>query len=147
GTTPPRRSVRAPAQVTPFIPRTKGESSMAWQSLLNWLRPRSGRYPQTAPKRRGSCRLTVEALEDRHVPSYLVTDLGVTAGFDSSYAYGVNKAGDVAGYEWNSGAEHAFLWHNGVMTDLGTLGGANSVAYGINDADQVVGWSETAAVD
>jgi probable HAF family extracellular repeat protein len=34
---------------------------------------------------------------------------------------------------------HAFLWQNGVMTDLGTSGGIFSSASGINDVGQVVG--------
>ena len=40
---------------------------------------------------------------------------------------------------------HAFLWKDGTMTDLGTLGGATSWAYGINNRGQVVGYSETAS--
>jgi uncharacterized membrane protein len=37
---------------------------------------------------------------------------------------------------------HAFLWSNGGMQDLGTLGGSASGGYGINDNDQVTGYSE-----
>ena len=34
--------------------------------------------------------------------------------------------------------EHAFLWQNGIMTDLGTLPeGSYSYAYGINDNGQI----------
>jgi len=42
------------------------------------------------------------------------------------------------------GTSRAFIWENGVMTELGTLGGPSSGGVAINDFNQVVGWAETA---
>jgi probable HAF family extracellular repeat protein len=83
-----------------------------------------------------------------------MTDLGTLDGDrssldgDRSFAYGINDAGQVAGWSVTLGSHHGFITGpNGVgMTDLGTLdGGArgNSQAYDINDAGQVVGGSLT----
>ena len=88
-------------------------------------------------------RPSVEALEDRCVPSYSVIDLGTLGG---SYSQGndINASGQVVGRSTLSdGTGHAFLWQNGIMTDLGTLGtlGAFSSALGINDFGQIVGYS------
>jgi uncharacterized membrane protein len=39
---------------------------------------------------------------------------------------------------------HAFLWQNGRMTDLGTLGGVESDPSALNERDQIVGLGSTA---
>ena len=43
--------------------------------------------------------------------------------------------------------QFGFVWQNGVMTALPTLGGNNSSAAGDNNLGQVVGWAETARKD
>jgi probable HAF family extracellular repeat protein len=84
----------------------------------------------------------------------LVTiDLG-TVGGDSSNAYNVNEAGQIAGTSTTSSGEiHAFLWQNGVMTDLGTLGGSTSrpttilPSSPLSEAGHVIGLSTIAGDD
>jgi probable HAF family extracellular repeat protein len=67
-------------------------------------------------------------------------DLG-TLGGTYSYAAGINDSGEVVGQSVNSsGQYHAFLYKDGVMKDLGSLGG-HSNASDINDSGQVVGGS------
>ena len=77
---------------------------------------------------------------------YTVTDLG-TLGGNTAAPFGVNNAGQVAGYSFTSGSSastrHAFLYGDGVMRDLGTLGGPVSDGSGLNDAGQVVGRTST----
>jgi probable HAF family extracellular repeat protein len=73
---------------------------------------------------------------------YAVTDLG-TLGGGTAVPFGLNEAGQVAGYSFTAGGgastRRAFLYGDGVMRDLGTLGGPVSDALGLGDAGQVVG--------
>ena len=69
-------------------------------------------------------------------PRYLLTDIGTTS---AGYAYGINDSRQVVGISGN----HAFIWSDGILTDMGTTGGSASAAYGINNNGQVVGKSET----
>ncbi|MEN6451202.1 MAG: PEP-CTERM sorting domain-containing protein [Thermoguttaceae bacterium] len=73
--------------------------------------------------------------------SYAVTDLGALGG-SFSFATDINENGQIVGTAQTGSANHAFLYSNGVMSELGTLSpGGNSNAYGINNLGQVVGGS------
>ena len=61
-----------------------------------------------------------------------------------SAAKRISPSGVVVGYSYTAaGPKHAFLWRNGTMTDLGTLGGSYSEPYGVNALGQVVGVAQT----
>ena len=92
--------------------------------------------------------------------SYAVTGLG-SLGFGTTVATGINASGQITGESYLATEVqipcsdrrhkgpcfthpgHAFLWSNGTMTDLGTLGGLESQGNAINDLGEVVGTSGT----
>jgi probable HAF family extracellular repeat protein len=99
--------------------------------------------------------------------AYTVTNLGSLGGGESD-ALAINNNGQVTGYSYTGATitlksccggcypggphnpcvehlYHAFLWSNGAMTDLGTLGGNFSQGRAINLSGQVVGSADTAA--
>jgi probable HAF family extracellular repeat protein len=96
--------------------------------------------------------------------TYTMTDLG-TLGYDT-YGLAINATGQITGYSYSSNLvqypcpkspdyppqkkcfeppNHAFLWSNGTMKDLGTLGGNFSEGVAINRSGEIVGWASTKA--
>jgi probable HAF family extracellular repeat protein len=85
----------------------------------------------------------------RAIAGYNVTDLG-TLGGTFSIAVQLNNSGFVTGLSNLPGdtAQHAFLWRNGVMTDLGTLGGPSSGAgLPASENGEVAVFAQTATPD
>jgi probable HAF family extracellular repeat protein len=90
-----------------------------------------------------------------------ILDLGTLGGV-SSFAATLNNSGQVTGVALNDVPDpfsllglgsvttltqtHGFLWQNGKMHDLGTLGGPDSWAVFVNDRGQVAGTSYTSDV-
>jgi len=82
-----------------------------------------------------------------------ITNLGTFEGGHASFANAVNSRGQVVGAALNDTPDsnsmlgvgyqtRAFLWGNGTMQDLGTLGtGTDAQAVLANEKGQVVGWS------
>lgn len=69
-----------------------------------------------------------------------------TLGGANNAAYGVNEAGWVVGSsELLDNTTHAFVYIDGVVTDLGTLeGGLSSAAFGVNNNGVIVGRASNA---
>ena len=95
----------------------------------------------------------------------VMTDLGTLGGPDSLVSvanHTLNETNTVVGFSETSTPDPngedwcglgtgliclPFIWHNGAMTALPTLGGNNAQALGINNRGQVVGQAETPNLD
>ncbi len=83
--------------------------------------------------------------------TYSVTDLGHLPGCDVTFAQALNDRGQVVGYSYRyvppghlgSTLAHAFLWENGRMRRLPTLGGEFGHALDINERGDIAGDADT----
>ena len=81
-------------------------------------------------------------------PRYVV--VGSSFGGSFSLAYSINSKGQISGTSTLPGdmVQHAFLFKNSKMTDVGTLGGPNSESFSnVNNQTQDSGTAETAVTD
>jgi probable HAF family extracellular repeat protein len=73
-------------------------------------------------------------------------DIGSALTARISQAMHINDRGQVAGYyEPEGGGVRGFFWEDGVLTELGTLGGSTTQIDAMNERGQVVGLSTDAA--
>ncbi len=94
--------------------------------------------------------------------SGVMTDLGTLGGPNSQSFAGLNNVPQVPGSSDTSTSDPngedfcgfgtnliclGFVWQNGVMTPLPTLGGNNGQASGVNNQGEVVGYAETSKTD
>jgi len=79
--------------------------------------------------------------------TYTVTDLGTLPSDNYSLARSINASSQITGASGTDStpSSNVFLYSNGTMTNLGTLGGKTGIGNGVNANHQVAGYSTNAA--
>jgi uncharacterized membrane protein len=85
--------------------------------------------------------VSVAAVATAQAQTYSITDLGALPGATSTYAYGMNDNGDVAGWSGNGSISTGYVWSHGAMTSIGWLpnGNPGSGLFAVNLFGQAVG--------
>ncbi|HKY27575.1 MAG TPA: DUF3466 family protein [Pyrinomonadaceae bacterium] len=79
----------------------------------------------------------------------VVHNLGTLSGYKYSQAFAINNTGLIVGRVYNGNPEdpvapmRAVIYEDGVMRQIGTLGGTSSMAFAVNDLGSVVGAART----
>lgn len=120
-------------------------SALCWGAILSCAEPTSVDTTDEGP------RPLLAHLPKHH--GYVAVDLGTLGGPESQATY-VNDLGQVVGRSTTAdGHERVFFWADGVMTDVGTLGGTASrtlgalPSRGLGNGGHVIGWSATSGSD
>jgi len=72
-----------------------------------------------------------------------IWEAGTLKSLGAFVGYGMNNAGQVVGYDTNTG--HPSLYANGTVTDISPAGGSYGMGFGINNQGQATGlWSTSA---
>ncbi len=72
-------------------------------------------------------------------PAQAAPRYAVTALPSGTNPTGINAAGHIVGDYWNGSAQRGFVWSNGSLVEMGTLGGPDSTGAAINASGQVAG--------
>ncbi|MEK8034730.1 hypothetical protein AACH06_28260 [Ideonella sp. DXS29W] len=80
--------------------------------------------------------------EDFYISGFVEGDSG--GMLSDAFAYGASDAGHIAGQALGAldGRLRGYVWHRGVMQEIGTLGGKSSTAYGVNSHGVAVGTAD-----
>ena len=125
-----------------------GATATGVTALHTYTKPGRFRIELTVTDSKGAVDSTEHAVVSMSpvaATSYQVTEVPTLGGWYTEPRK-VNNAGEVTGFSYVAATSHAhaFLYRNGTIRDLGTLGGAASYGHDINDSGDVVGHSLTA---